>query len=393
MIPVVNRLRVVVATRGPEIAIALAVVGALALAGAAWTYTHPATDEVTETTRVETVGVGVETSAYVAGNSSLWERGTVLRDRPIYPLSTAPKLRLRVVTTVPDGEPVDVTQAVSIGYRASREGTVFWETTEPLETRSVTTARGEVVTTTTLDVRRVRNRLQTVNEEVKGLGTASAYLSVNASYATGSNDGVLASTAPLTIAGDGYWIEGDLADEDRREVTVVRTVREPADRMTLLGLAALSLFGFGGSGAVALLARDLDAERSRHTLDRARYAEWISAGKLNFLLENEGVPMDTLADLVEVAIDSNRRVVHDSRFELYAVLTDRAVFYFDAGTPTVGMFGLSVQWDDDPADDWSGGREAVEPPAVFEGEPTPSIDPSRPARQEAAPPLRSDGSG
>lgn len=329
-VPLVHRTKLVVADHGPAIATVLLVVGVAAFAGAAWTLTHPPTVEVTQPVATQTVGADVETRTVVTGNTSLWDRGTTLENQPVYPLRSAPALTLQVHTSVPSGRSVAVSQELTLVFRASKEGEVFWRSNQSLLAEERVVQDGNLTTTATLDVTQVRAELDAINEELAGIGRARAFLRLNVSYRADGFAGTLSKTAPMTIRQSGYWIGGPLDAENTHQTPVTREVTKPPDLETAVGLGLLGVVSFGGAGGVVFLSRRrLERSAIADELERHRFREWISAGRLGQFATGQDIAMASLKDLVDVAIDSNSRVVHDRRRELFAVVADDVVYYYD----------------------------------------------------------------
>lgn len=328
--PIVHRVKLVVASHGPTIGAVLAVVGLVAFAGAAWTVTHPPTVEVTDQLATHTVDTDVTTSTVVTGNSSLWERGRTLTNRPVYPLESAPRLTVRVNTSVPPGDEVQVSQELTLVYRAEKDGTVFWQSERRLVAEDRTVVDGAATTTSTVDVRQVRDNLDEINQEITGLGRAQASLRLNVSYATDTYSGTVSKTAPLTILSSGYWVGGTLDAENTHQTPQTREVTQPPDTAKAVGLGLLGFLSWGGAGSVVYAySRRLDPVAIREELSRGRYREWVSAGRLGQFVAGQDVAMDSLKDLVDVAIDSNNRAVYDRTRNLYAVVANGVVYYYD----------------------------------------------------------------
>lgn len=334
MIPLVPRVRLLVAEHGSRIALAFALVGALALGGAAWTYTHPPTEEVTERVHVQTIRTGVDTRAYITNENSFWEQGIWLENGTIYPLDAAPELTLRVRTDVPAGTDVAVNHGLAVVYRADREGHTFWRESEPVSTMSEVTNDGSVVSSTDVDVRSVRSRLSTLNGDLAGLGRASASLRLSVSYTTDRYEGTLTRKTPIRFAGNGYWLADSLAAEKRHGTTVVRDVPGEPDESTVLALVLLGFAGLAGAVVVTVVdRRGIDPPTARQGLERTRYAEWVSNGRLRQAISGQDVPMETLRDLVDLAMDAKLRVIHDPERDLYAVISDGVIYHYDPAGP------------------------------------------------------------
>ncbi len=323
------RLKLLLADHGRTVAVALLVAGVVAVAATGWVYATPPTETVTERVDVQTVGTAVVPSATITGNSTLWDRGTTLTNRSIYPMA-APELTLTVRTTVPADESVSVEQQLRLVYRATRDGTTFWQSEQPLTATKTTTTNGTVTSSTTIDVPAIRDRLDTYNEDLTGLGRAEAALHLAVTYETGRYTGEFTKTATLTIAENGYWLSDRLAASTTHSRRVTREVQGEPNQSILFGLAGLSLLFLASAGTIWYY-RDTVADRSvlKERLDRTRFEEWISNGRIDQPPAGRTVPVETLADLVDIAIDSNKRVIHDPGRDHFVVLDGPILYRFD----------------------------------------------------------------
>ncbi|WP_436936437.1 DUF5305 family protein [Halovenus marina] len=76
-----------------------------------------------------------------------------------------------------------------------------------------------------------------------------------------------------------------------------------------------------------------DRERTwiQYRAERSEFEEWISHGTLPADVdERTVVEVDSLEDLVDVAIDSNRRVVADQSRNSYVVILEETIYRFTA---------------------------------------------------------------
>lgn len=139
----------------------------------------------------------------------------------------------------------------------------------------------------------------------------------------------------LTPRSGTYTVRTDLAEPVVREVTRTELVEVPPSLLArygsiLFGLAALlGAIGF-------LIARDnghfelTAAEYAQYTFDTARsdYDEWISPGDVP--AENrDTVQLTSLQSVVDVAIDSNRRVIEVGECERYVVIVDDVTYVYE----------------------------------------------------------------
>jgi len=147
-------------------------------------------------------------------------------------------------------------------------------------------------------------------------------------YDTGRQQGTVTATTPVEITDNAYWLGNSLSDSathSHRSGTARTTESRSA---TLVG--GLSVLGTLSLAGAALVARrsPTDLEAARRAVHERRYAEWISRGSIPMWIGDYHVSLDTLEDVVDVAIDTNERVVHDTQRGLFAVVNDGVVYYY-----------------------------------------------------------------
>jgi len=167
----------------------------------------------------------------------------------------------------------------------------------------------------------------------------------------------------VTITEEAYWIDGSLSDSatNSYQSGITRTTesRSPAliGGLSVLGTLALA-------GAVFVTRRSpADIDAARRAVHEQRYAEWISQGSIPMWIGDYHVALDTLEDVVDVAIDTNERVVHDQQRDLFAVLNDGVIYYYtdrglweETAWPEMDLQSQSAVVDADgelPSDDLS----------------------------------------
>jgi len=314
---------------GRPLAAVLAVVGVLALGGAFVVYTNPPTEQVTETVYEQQVGTETTTSAVVTGETDLYPRGETLEDSPVYFLNATPDLTVRTVTDVPEGEAVTVSQRVTLRHRASRGGEVFWSTERLLTATEERTTDGSVVTESSVNMQDVNRTAANRRAEVGRVGVFETLIRVEVAYETANYSEELNATVPVVIADRAYWLDGPAAVNRTHTETTQREVTGSPDT-TLAG-------GLGLFGVIALLAaarvgtmslRGVDVDAIETELTRTRHEEWISRGDLPTSSDKQFISIDTLEDLVDIAIDSNKRVIHDEEYEAYGVVDSDIVYYY-----------------------------------------------------------------
>ncbi|ASJ15270.1 DUF5305 family protein [Thermococcus radiotolerans] len=133
-----------------------------------------------------------------------------------------------------------------------------------------------------------------------------------------------------------YKIEGDSRNGTQTFTKTVTETRAVNQRKRALFLSLSVLFGVLAAATVfigrkfdpgAYSVEELTAERERKKL-----AKWISSGKLPKSLPAKRIELASLTDLVEAAIDMNKRVIHDAEKGVYFFLNEGVLYYFQEKT-------------------------------------------------------------
>ena len=327
------RLDLLLAKYGRPIAVVLIAVGIVALLASGWAVANPSTS-TTPQYADERVSSDVDTSAVVVRNGTLWSEGQRLENSGVYVLNATPELTLRPETRLRNttaGTPIDdgtVSHELTLRFEATRDGTSFWNESRTLVDESPAVENGVAASETTVDVEAVRERQREIERELAGVGTVDVHLEFRAVYDTGVSQGVQEASTTMAVTDDAYWLDGSLATSDDHTHRTGTT--ETTESRNLATIAGLSLLGTLSLAAGAVVARrsPIDEEAARRAVHEHRYAEWISRGSIPMWIGDYHVSLDTLEDVVDVAIDTNERVVHDTQRGLFAVVNDGVVYYY-----------------------------------------------------------------
>ncbi|MFC6716470.1 DUF5305 domain-containing protein [Natrialbaceae archaeon GCM10025810] len=319
------RLDLLIAKHGRTLVFALVAVGVLSFAATGWVLATPETTTTTEAVGEEGVTSDVSTSAVVV-EDGLWEEGTRLEDSAVYMYDATPELTFEPRTTVP-GDEGEVTHELEVEYEASRDGRVFWNDTDTVLEEDASVEDGVARSEATVDVAEVRNRTGELESRLDGVGSVDVSLAFSVSYDDGTYSGDLTDSTALELTGDAYWLEESLSDDDTYPQTVEREVTESPNPLVVGGLSLLGTLALAGAAFVNSRS-SIDVERARRAVHERRYDEWISRGSIPMWIGDHHVSLDTLEDVVDVAIDTNERVVHDRQRGLFAVVTDGVVYYY-----------------------------------------------------------------
>lgn len=336
----VLRAKRLIAERGPAVATMLVLVGACALGAGVWLHQNPTTTQVTDYTDQQTVSAETVTTATATGATGLYDEGETLRNQPVYLSAESPEVTVTLRTSRAAGDPIRVEQRLVLVTTAARDGAVFWSENRTLA-RTQTDSR-TVTTQSTLNVSALQQRLADRERAIGSAGDLSMALLVRIHYDTGEYSGTLTERVPIDLTESWYRIPTvTLSTEHQRPIT--RTATVPRDRWVYLlpgAVGALALLaGVVTAGAWFTRLRDGEEGLTRQIQHRT-HAEWISEGSLAGHDLDGAISMASLEDLVDVAIDTDSRVVYDPERELYAVVDDPTVYVY---RPTSGW-----EWQDEP---------------------------------------------
>lgn len=334
-----NRARRLLSRQGLLIAVVMGIVGFAALGGAYYVYSTPTVETVTEQTNTQTVQTDVQTSAVVTGtNTTLYEQGQRLEAMPVYFFSASPILTLTVTTTADTEGEVRIAQQLSVIQEASRNGVPFYSRNETVLEAAERTNTCEATASADLNISALRARASQVQNEIGTVGVFQTRLQLEIVYQTRDYDGTLSASSPIQFTGGAYFLGSDLSDSETQSTPVTRQVVQQPDPAVFGGLAAIGILSLLGAIGVFYYQRDLDIESLAVEYSHEEYREWISEGEFPTGTDKRYISINTLEDLVDIAIDSNKRVIFDPSLEVYSVVDGDLVYYFSTDPFSVDVW-------------------------------------------------------
>lgn len=336
-LPLPPRAKFALVERGTLIATVLVIFGIAVLGFGAHTYLNPETVTVTEYTDEQHFKTQVDTHGEVTRDTQLYEEDTTLRNQPVYLTDITPNATITVTTTVPSDTPVHVEQEFSIVYEATRDNNQFWSDTNVLATTNETVENGTLQLTATLNSSTIKQAIHGIENEIQGAGTVRASLHLETAYTSNQYTDQMTKTAPLRISSNWYSVPRSIASEQTHSKPTTRTEVTPPSQWSYVVPGAVgftaTLFGI----ILAVLSGRIRASHNWkyervELLDQIhehRYAEWISEGNVPTTVGEEYVSMSTLEDLVDLGIDMDKRIIYDSKRDVYAVIDGHVVYHYN----------------------------------------------------------------
>ncbi|MBV0924103.1 DUF5305 domain-containing protein [Halomicroarcula limicola] len=381
-----RRLR---ATLADNYALALTALLLVAALGGAVTYaTHLDGETRTETRQVASWQSSGEFThqATVVNDTEAFAAGTVLRNRSVYYQRLTPRLNGSFVYTyaASDGGNLTVETTVTLVMRSVEETgegneTVYWRVERPLnEVRTSSLEPGErAVAPFSVNATAAAAEAARIDGEMGGTPGQTEVAVVARVERSGTRNGrpVEASDASrLAIAsGDGvYRVSESGAMTDSGGQT--EEIEVPAEYGPLRTAGGPLLLLLGGVGALGLVSARrsgrltvTDAERRwlAYRSTRREFDDWITTGRVPS--EAEGPPVvavDSLSGLVDVAIDTDERVIEDRRRGACLVLGEGQWYRYDRPAAPTGVRSENGDGSTESADE-----RLIAPETSASGEP------------------------
>jgi len=335
----------------------------LTMVGGFFTYnTH-----VNPGTEVETVSESNWTSTAEYTHRADVEPGTpglppVIENQPVYVKSPAPELEgaYRYTYRATDGGNLSVTIDQTLVLRSSDDETEYWKVEE--RDLGVTTRQGvepgDVATNTfEINVTEAASRWERIDESYGGTPGTKEIRVESEVYISGTRNGerieeTRVDGLDIDVDGNLYYVEEDWRKTDSGgqvgEKTIpatygpVRTAGSPL--LLALSLCGLALLGAGYRHDVFEISAPEQAWIDYRGAT-SEFGEWISVGKIPEETRFQTtIRVDNLGDLVDIAIDSNRRVIRDDFRDLYAVLLEETMYTFEPPEEPAGETGLVARY-------------------------------------------------
>lgn len=336
------KLRAVLADWFPLVVVGLLAIAAL---GGWLTYATHADPGVEHREHVSTwtTSAGLDHSATVAVDTQPFSEGETVTNRPAYYDVVMPELDGTFRYTHTGNGDLETDVSLEYVVRAVEERdeaqVTLWEVRRPLANESVTLAGGEETTVQfTIDVNETIQRIETIEEELgESPGTTQALVraEVDGDGTIYGEETSIDETHTFVIdPGDPTYTVNGEGNQQERQVTDTETItatygplREYGSVVLLVGsVLALATLGFVSvRGDVA--PSDERRQELTHREARADFDDWITNGTVPpALLDREWILVDSLEGLVDVAIDTDERVIEDDQRDAYVVV-DESVLY------------------------------------------------------------------
>jgi|AntDeeMinimDraft_6_1070357.scaffolds.fasta_scaffold00349_5 hypothetical protein len=287
-------------------------------------------------------------SATVEEDNSLFPVGTSLENRSVYYTRLSPELDGTFRTTYDARDSGDLDQDMSLSLvlrevdpdSEGEEPTVYWKTSSALDDVTVESVPpGESVRVSfSQDMSAVSERIGRIRDELGGSAgeievfvraTVTAQGTINGD----SIDETTTYTMPVTVSDTTYSVTDAEPTVESYETTRTVTVDRSNGPLRSVGGPLLLVVALGLLGGVVRSDRATLSETEQAMLayedDRETFDEWISTIKLpSEAFELPRAEADSLAGLVDFAIDTDNSVIEDPDDDTYYVCHDGYLYWY-----------------------------------------------------------------
>ena len=287
-------------------------------------------------------------SAPITNDSLPFAAGERASNRPLYYTSLSKELvgSYRYEYTADSGS-VNVTTDTYLLIRGGRIENnnmteTYWEISEPLAADSETVAPGETHRLNfTVNIIEVLETIGTVEQQLAASEGLVDVRVVSVSELSGTVDSDRVDTTyrselPIVVSPSTFRVDTPTTiDETHESFETVEVLAEPSPlqaygSIVAFGLVVMLLILVAGlrySGYTKLT--DQEQELIAIKQARERFTEWITTGEFPSEREYEQtVLVDSLEGLVDVAIDTNKRVIEDEQLGVSTVLDDTYIYIY-----------------------------------------------------------------
>lgn len=381
-----GRARLFIANNADVLAVGLLLVAALGGVASYSVHADPGTEIEQRQVSSWSSTASYTHEATVRAETPVFERGETLSDRSIYLESIAPVVdgTFRYSYDASAQGALAANATLTLVVRSVGEDTEFWRDERTLTTQTVESLgpNEELSVPFSVNITAQQQRIDGIEEQLGGTPGESEMVVRSTLRLTGQRNGMPVNETiqhglSIQTGGGTYSVATDSPATDsgqqRERVEVVasygplRSVGGPA--LLVAGIVGLAVLGVGrvaGWTAVPERERAWTAFQS----ERQTFDEWITQGTIPpEAMDARVVSVDSLEGLVDVAIDSNRRVIEDESRETFAVILDETTYRYEPPSPpaeregVLATSGTTAQASDDAEalPDGEGNEEDTEP--------------------------------
>lgn len=308
------------------------------------THVDTGTEELQESEITLIESASIDHEAFVTRDTLVFDEGDSLTG-PTYFSSLTPVFNAKYTYEIDRAQSANITVETTyvVDIRSTERDVILWQDQIPVGYETITIDDPDATATTqaSVNVTQIESRINQIHSDLgTTAGSVDIRLIVNADVVgTVNGDSIDAGhDVILDIEPDSttYFLEMDEPFERVHETT--NSVTVPATYGTLRSygsilLLVLGLLGIAGLGYMRssdrLRVTSEELQSAEFNRDRAEFDDWISVAEVpvdGIVSGSYPIRIASLEDLVDIAIDTDNRVIQDPESGDFVVIDDQTVF-------------------------------------------------------------------
>jgi hypothetical protein len=306
------------------LAVLLFIIGSGLLVSVHLEYTPTEERDITNT-KLDQVEMESYTSSVVTENTSLFNKSDVVTG-PVYINGSNPNVTL--TQTYRSDREIQMSSEVAVVINGSEDGWTFWKDQYVIDSRQFKFS-GEYTYQSKINIQRIRNRALTIRDVFGGQGDIKVDIVIDNQYSNDLYSSSFDRGSRIIFRDQTYSIIPPERSYIRsHSYEVVQGTEEYGDMKFVK-----SGVGIIFAGLIILILRLVLADKSRRRKDYIlmRFSDWISSAddlSTNVRNKDNVIELSSCEDLVDIAADSNRRVVYMKSRDLLFIIDDNILYEY-----------------------------------------------------------------
>jgi len=343
----------------------LVIIGVIGAGLVYTTHVDPAIETEKETVVTWQESTEQTHQAEVQRQNPVFAVGQVLSGRPTYFTTLTPEVENTHQYTYDAAESgelnVEMTALLRI-QSVNQDGYTYWNLTEELsDTRQRNISPNDTASMSfIINISDVASETTRIERGVgAGVGTVETDVIIKTTV-EGSINGKTVQQShqdqlSLNVGRDVYSVESNGGTKETHEIVNTTEYEATYGPLRSYGSFLIILFSMSGLAGLAVLRRSdrlAPSQQELSTLERQRVREkfddWISPGRVpEEMLVGPWVELDSLEDLVDVAVDANQRVLEDTDRNMFFVVEDDRCYTDAESADRLDTLGSAKSLDQD----------------------------------------------
>ena len=318
-------------------------IGLIATSGLAFASLKPQTimEEQRKSKTLYEYKADYSVSSKVSLKNPIWEEGRLLENRPVYFKEISPNVTIGFSFDINPNNTIVGSYNSKLIFESVEGNNTYWRKEEILQEKDFKSEEGKLIETIELSIPRLEEKLKRIqegikfyrgNKEIKLNSIVNYKTEVNGKNVTKNREFVL----PINLQGASYEIQPE-EFEGKEDITVKVKEEEKIkpslfDKILYSSTPMVLIFLLSVFTVIKVkidVPNSEEIEELKIRKDHEEYEEMISSGRKPNNIDMKRIEIETLEDLVKIAIDTEERVIHDEDNSMYFVIHGNTFYSFN----------------------------------------------------------------